>query len=72
MSNIEILQSELRDIDEIDKEKFTVYILNIALAGKDTYQISRRYSQFHELMEEMTKQNPKVKEIPFPPKVTTL
>jgi hypothetical protein len=64
-----ILTSEIRDVDEIDKEKFTMYNVLMTLEGRDEYQISRRYSQFNELLSQLSKANAAVKQIPFPPKV---
>jgi hypothetical protein len=64
-----ILTSELRDVDEIDKEKFTMYNILMTVEGREDYQISRRYSQFNELLAQLTKENSAVKQIVFPPKV---
>jgi hypothetical protein len=73
---VEVLKSELRETDEIDKTAFTMYVLNVtrvaaAAAGDEqSWQVSRRYSQFDELRNLLCKLFPGAKSTAFPPKTT--
>ena len=63
------IQSEIREGDELNNnQKYAIYTLTITLDGRDAYEISRRFSQFHELMDQLIKDHAAVKEIPFPPR----
>jgi hypothetical protein len=63
------IQSEIREGDELNNnQKYAIYTLTITLDGRDSYEISRRFSQFHELMDQLIKDHAAVKEIPFPPR----
>jgi len=69
---ITILKSETRETDELDKKPFTCYIIRVDFKSSDkqSFEIQRRYSQFHELKEVLLKCHPstKVAANQFPPK----
>ena len=74
---VEVLKSELRETDEIDKTAFTMYVLNVTRSAAATdgaeqsWQVSRRYSQFDELRNLLCKLFvAAAKAVPFPPKTT--
>lgn len=76
VTSITIDGTELREVDEIDSKAFTMYSLTVSATDHETkevvtWNLQRRYSQFYELMTELTKKYGKsVKALPFPPKVT--
>jgi len=66
---VEIAKTEVRDGDELSEgDKYAIYYINVTLDGRETYEVSRRFSQFRELMDQMCKVHAPVKEVPFPPK----